>query len=77
MINNNNFAEGDPTLLSFTDATTLFHEFGHGLHGMLSNVTYQKLAGTQVLRDFVELLVPSQLFEHWLSVPEEFDRMSC
>jgi peptidyl-dipeptidase Dcp len=69
--NNNNFSkapDGHPTLLSFDDAVTLFHEFGHGLHGMLSDVTYQRLAGTSVLRDFVEL--PSQLFEHWLSQPE-------
>ena len=71
VVNNNNFCkapEGQPTLLSFDDAVTLFHEFGHGLHGMLSDVTYQRLAGTSVLRDFVEL--PSQLFEHWLSQPE-------
>lgn len=68
IVNNNNFAKGEPTLLSWDDAKTLFHEFGHGMHGMLSNVTYQRLAGTNVLRDFVEL--PSQLFEHWLSVPE-------
>lgn len=70
IINNNNFArgaEGCPTLLSFDDARTLFHEFGHGLHGMLSDVPYQRLAGTSVLRDFVEL--PSQLFEHWLAQP--------
>ena len=67
--NNNNFARGEPaTLLSFDDATTLFHEFGHGLHGLLSAATYQSLAGTSVLRDFVEL--PSQLFEHWLDTPE-------
>ena len=68
IVNNNNFskgADGEPTLLSFDDAKTLFHEFGHGLHGMLSNVTYAELAGTSVLRDFVEL--PSQLYEHWLS----------
>jgi len=57
--------KGEPTLLSFDDAKTLFHEFGHGLHGMLSNVTYKRLAGTSVLKDFVEL--PSQLYEHWLS----------
>eukprot|EP01038_Epipyxis_sp_PR26KG_P011918 gene11918-15950_t len=67
VINNNNFNKGEPTLLSFDDATTLFHEFGHGLHGMLSNVTYRRLSGTSVLRDFVEL--PSQLYEHWLSQP--------
>ena len=46
---------------------TLFHEFGHGLHGLLSQVTYERLSGTQVLRDFVEL--PSQLFEHWAFEP--------
>ncbi|MEK8034141.1 M3 family metallopeptidase [Ideonella sp. DXS29W] len=75
IVNNNNFAKaapGEPTLLSFDDARTLFHEFGHGLHGLLSNVTYHRLAGTQVLRDFVEL--PSQLFEHWLSQPEVLAR---
>jgi peptidyl-dipeptidase Dcp len=67
VLNNNNFAKaapGESTLLSFDDARTLFHEFGHGLHGLLSNVNYQRLSGTSVLRDFVEL--PSQLFEHWL-----------
>ena len=71
IINNNNFAKGapgEPTLLSFDDASTLFHEFGHGLHGLLSNVNYERLSGTSVLRDFVEL--PSQLFEHWLSEAE-------
>ena len=71
IVNNNNFAKGapgEPTLLSFDDAQTLFHEFGHGLHGLLSRVGYHRLSGTQVLRDFVEL--PSQLFEHWLSQPE-------
>ena len=71
ILNNNNFAKGapgEPTLLSLDDARTLFHEFGHGLHGLLSDVTYERLSGTQVLRDFVEL--PSQLFEHWLSEPE-------
>ena len=69
--NHNNFAKaaaGSPTLLSLDDARTLFHEFGHGLHGLLSNVPYARLAGTAVLRDFVEL--PSQLFEHWLLEPE-------
>ena len=64
IINNNNFAKSEPCLLSFDDAITLFHEMGHGLHGMLSSVTYSRLAGTNVLRDFVEL--PSQLLEHWL-----------
>ena len=71
VVNNNNFARGapgEPTLLSFDDARTLFHEFGHGLHGLLSNVTYEHLSGTNVLRDFVEL--PSQLFEHWLNERE-------
>jgi peptidyl-dipeptidase Dcp len=61
-------APGEPALLSFDDARTLFHEFGHGLHGMLSNVTYPLLSGTSVPSDFVEL--PSQLYEHWLEVPE-------
>jgi peptidyl-dipeptidase Dcp len=61
-------AEGKPALLSIDDARTLFHEFGHGLHGMLSDVTYPSVAGTAVSRDFVEL--PSQLYEHWLTVPE-------
>lgn len=72
VLNNNNFAQGDPTLLSFDDVRTLFHEFGHGLHGLLSNVTYQSLSGTAVLRDFVEL--PSQLFEHWMAEPEVLRR---
>ncbi|HEY9102799.1 M3 family metallopeptidase [Chitinimonas sp.] len=63
VINNNNFAKADTTLLSFDDVRTLFHEFGHGLHGLLSKVQYERLAGTQVLRDFVEL--PSQIFENW------------
>jgi peptidyl-dipeptidase Dcp len=61
-------AAGEPALLSFDDARTLFHEFGHGLHGLLSNVTYSLLAGTSVPSAFVEL--PSQLYEHWLEVPE-------
>jgi peptidyl-dipeptidase Dcp len=70
IVNNNNFAKGapgEPTLLGFDDVRTLFHEFGHALHGLLSNVDYTLLAGTQVLRDFVEL--PSQLFEHWMEEP--------
>jgi peptidyl-dipeptidase Dcp len=70
IMNNNNFAKGapgEPTLLSFDDARTLFHEFGHALHGLLSDVRFQRLSGTNVLRDFVEL--PSQLFEHWLLEP--------
>ncbi|TNB49294.1 M3 family metallopeptidase [Martelella lutilitoris] len=61
-------AEGKPALLSLDDAHTLFHEFGHALHGMLSDVTYPSVSGTGVDRDFVEL--PSQLYEHWLTVPE-------
>jgi peptidyl-dipeptidase Dcp len=61
-------ADGEPSLLSFDDARTLFHEFGHGLHGLLSNVAYPSIAGTSVSTDFVEL--PSQLYEHWLSTPE-------
>ncbi len=70
IINNTNFAKaaaGKPTLLSLDDVRTLFHEFGHGLHGLLSNVTYNRLAGTSVLRDFVEL--PSQINEHWALTP--------
>ncbi len=68
-------AEGQAALLSFDDARTLFHEFGHALHHMLSDVTYGFLSGTSVARDFVEL--PSQLYEHWLEVPavlEQFAR---
>jgi peptidyl-dipeptidase Dcp len=61
-------AEGKPALLSLDDARTLFHEFGHALHGMLSDVTYPSVSGTGVSRDFVEL--PSQLYEHWLTVPD-------
>lgn len=75
VVNNNNFAKaapGQPTLLSFDDVRTLFHEFGHGLHGLLSDVGYERLSGTNVLRDFVEL--PSQLFEHWMGEPEVLRR---
>ncbi|MGJ4930543.1 M3 family metallopeptidase [Bradyrhizobium sp. HKCCYLS2038] len=61
-------ADGQPSLLSPDDARTLFHEFGHGLHGILSNVTYPSLSGTSVFTDFVEL--PSQLYEHWQERPE-------
>jgi peptidyl-dipeptidase Dcp len=68
VINVCNFAKGSPALLSYDDARTLFHEFGHALHQMLSNVTYESVSGTSVARDFVEL--PSQLYEHWLDVPE-------
>jgi peptidyl-dipeptidase Dcp len=68
VINVCNFAKSDPALLSYDDARTLFHEFGHALHQMLSNVIYEMISGTSVPRDFVEL--PSQLYEHWLDVPE-------
>ena len=77
ILNVMNFAKaeaGKPTLLSFDDAHTLFHEFGHGLHGLLSDVTYGSLAGTSVERDFVEL--PSQLFEHWLDTEEVLKRFA-
>ncbi len=68
VVNNNNFSKGDPTLLSFDDARTLFHEFGHGLHGLLSRARYPSQSGTAVRRDFVEF--PSQIFENWVSAPE-------
>ncbi len=72
VVNNNNVAKALPTLLSFDDARTLFHEFGHGLHGLLSQVRYSSQSGTAVRRDFVEF--PSQLFEHWMSAPETLRR---
>jgi peptidyl-dipeptidase Dcp len=72
VINVCNFAKGAPALLSHDDARTLFHEFGHALHQMLSNVTYGFISGTSVARDFVEL--PSQLYEHWLDVPEVLEK---
>src|SRR4028119_446415 len=68
--NNSNFVKGkpgEPVLISWDDAKTLFHEFGHALHGLSSNVTYSTLSGTAVARDYVEF--PSQLLEHWLSPP--------
>ncbi len=71
IVNVMNFAkasDNEPSLLSFDDAKTLFHEFGHGLHGLLSNVTYPMISGTNVLRDFVEF--PSQIYENWLERPE-------
>ncbi|RYG90913.1 M3 family peptidase [Loktanella sp. IMCC34160] len=77
VVNVCNFAKppaGDPALLSYDDARTLFHEFGHALHQMLSNVTYQSVSGTSVARDFVEL--PSQLYEHWLEVPEVLEEFA-
>jgi peptidyl-dipeptidase Dcp len=67
IVNNCNFPKGEPALLSFDEAKTLFHEFGHALHGLLSQVRFPRLAGTNVALDFVEL--PSQIFEHWMEVP--------
>jgi peptidyl-dipeptidase Dcp len=77
IVNVCNFAKapaGEPTLLSFEDARTLFHEFGHALHGLLSAVTYPTISGTNVATDFVEL--PSQLYEHWLQQPELLRRFA-
>lgn len=73
--NNSNFIKGgagEPALLSWDDAETLFHEFGHALHGLLSNVTYPSQSGTSVARDYVEF--PSQINEHWLETPEVLNR---
>ncbi|HEV3052569.1 MAG TPA: M3 family metallopeptidase, partial [Longimicrobium sp.] len=75
--NNSNFvkaAPGEPVLISWDDATTLFHEFGHALHGLNSNVNYPSLSGTAVARDYVEF--PSQLMEHWLSTPQVLQRFA-
>ncbi len=72
IVNNNNFAKSEPTLLSFDDAETLFHEFGHALHGLLSRVRYPAQSGTSVRRDFVEF--PSQVYEHWFALPETLRR---
>lgn len=66
--------QGQPALLSLDEARTVFHEMGHGLHGLLSDVTYPRIAGTSVVRDFVEL--PSQLFEHWLEQPAVLARFT-
>jgi peptidyl-dipeptidase Dcp len=77
IINVCNFAkapDGEPTLLSFDEARTLFHEFGHGLHGLLSAVTYPTISGTNVATDFVEL--PSQLYEHWFQQPDVLRRFA-
>jgi peptidyl-dipeptidase Dcp len=77
VVNVKNFSkggDGGPTLISFEDARTLFHEFGHGLHGLLSDVTYRAISGTAVATDFVEF--PSQLFEHWLEEPELLRRFA-
>jgi peptidyl-dipeptidase Dcp len=75
--NNSNFVKGkpgEPILISWDDATTLFHEFGHALHGLSSNVTYPSLSGTNVVRDYVEF--PSQLLEHWISTPEVLNKFA-
>jgi peptidyl-dipeptidase Dcp len=75
--NNANFVKGksgEPVLISWDDASTMFHEFGHALHGLNSNVTYPALSGTAVPRDYVEF--PSQLMEHWLSTPEVLQRFA-
>jgi peptidyl-dipeptidase Dcp len=75
--NNSNFvkgAPGEPVLISWDDATTLFHEFGHALHGLSASVSYPSLSGTAVPRDYVEF--PSQLLEHWLSTPEVLQRFA-
>ncbi|WP_375433982.1 M3 family metallopeptidase [uncultured Hymenobacter sp.] len=75
--NNSNFVKGKdgaPTLISWTDATTLFHEFGHALHGLSSNVTYPTLSGTSVVRDYVEF--PSQVLENWLPTPQVLQRFA-
>ena len=75
--NNSNFvrgAAGEPILISWEDAVTLFHEFGHALHGLNSNVTYPTLSGTSVARDYVEF--PSQLLEHWLSTPQVLQKFA-
>src|ERR1700720_1753954 len=77
VINVANFAkagDGEPTLLSFDDARTLFHEFGHALHALMSDVTFPMISGTRVATDFVEL--PSQLYEHWLEQPEVLRRFA-
>ena len=74
IINNSNFSKSDPCLLSFDEAVTLFHEMGHALHGLLSQVHFPRLSGTNVARDFVEL--PSQLFEHWLEEPQVLTRFA-
>jgi len=75
--NNSNFVQGkpgEPVLISWDDASTMFHEFGHALHGLASNVTYPTLSGTSVARDYVEF--PSQLLEHWLSTPEVLQKFA-
>src|SRR5690606_24799565 len=66
--------ENEPTLISWDDATTLFHEFGHGLHGLCSDVNYPSLSGTSVTRDYVEF--PSQILERWLATPEILNKFA-
>jgi peptidyl-dipeptidase Dcp len=75
--NNTNFVkgkDGEPVLISWDDATTLFHEFGHALHGLLSSVNYPSVSGTEVFTDYVEF--PSQVLEHWLATPEVLNRFA-
>src|SRR5260370_29480970 len=75
--NNSNFVKGkpgEPVLISWDDARTLFHEFGHALHGLSSNVNYPTLSGTNVARDYVEF--PSQLLENWVKTPDVFNRFA-
>jgi peptidyl-dipeptidase Dcp len=75
--NNTNFVNGkpgEPILVSWDDATALFHEFGHALHGLSSNVSYPSLSGTAVARDYVEF--PSQILERWLPTPEVLNRFA-
>jgi len=75
--NNANFVKGkpgEPVLISWDDATTMFHEFGHAVHGLSSNVTYPSLSGTNVATDYVEF--PSQLLEHWVSTPEVLNKFA-
>jgi len=74
VVNNCNFNKSEPALLSFDEAKTLFHEFGHALHGLLSQVRFPRLSGTNVATDFVEL--PSQIYEHWMEVPETLERFA-
>lgn len=75
--NNSNFVKGkpgEPVLISWDDAVTMFHEFGHAIHGLSSNVTYPSLSGTNVARDYVEF--PSQILEHWVSTPEVLNKFA-
>ncbi len=74
IVNTCNFPKASPALLNFDEAKTLFHEFGHALHGLLSQVRFPRIAGTNVARDFVEL--PSQLYEHWLEEPAVLEKFA-